>query len=73
MNPVYHKISNIAHQKIYEFIKISQLPIKDYQFQHYFDHIVKKNNITVFQHHFDNELILGATMIDDLGISLSYL
>lgn len=72
MNSTYRKISQIAHQKIYEFIKLSQLDISNYHFQHYFDYIINKNNIIVFPHHFDNDLILGITMVDNFGISLSY-
>lgn len=72
MNPTYQKISQIAHQKVYEFIKCAQIPISDYHFQYYFDYIVQRKNILVFPHHFDNDLILGITMIDHSGISLSY-
>ena len=72
MNSTYRKISQIAHQKIYEFIKLSQLDISNYHFQYYFDYITNKNNIIVFPHHFDNDLILGITMVDNCGISLSY-
>ncbi|WP_394405369.1 ImmA/IrrE family metallo-endopeptidase [Streptococcus sp. 20-1249] len=72
MNPTYRRISDIAHQLIYHFIKSSDLQILSYNYNHYFQYIIDKYKIKSFSHHFDGEMILGVTMIDENGISISY-
>lgn len=72
MNPTYRKISDIAHKLIYHFIKSNDLQLTSYNYNHYFQHIVDKHKIKSFPHHFEGEMILGVTMIDEHGISISY-
>lgn len=72
MNPVYQRVSDIAHDTIYHFIKSQEIQITQYTFNDYFQYIVDKHKIKTFPHHFENDLILGLTMIDQKGISISY-
>ncbi|MCK1160458.1 ImmA/IrrE family metallo-endopeptidase [Streptococcus uberis] len=72
MDKKYHNIWYISHNEIYSFIKANNIQVTDYTFEKYFDYIVSKYNTKVIEHHFENDLILGLTMIDELGFSLSY-
>ncbi|MDT2732543.1 ImmA/IrrE family metallo-endopeptidase [Streptococcus parauberis] len=72
MSELYTKIWKQAHQEIYSFIKMTKMKAENYTFEDYFNYIVEKNNIKVMPHHFENDLILGITMIDKLGTSISY-
>lgn len=69
---IYQHISKRAHTEIYQFMKMNQISADDYIFQTYFDFIVKKYKIKILEHYTLNSLILGITMIDDYGISISY-
>jgi len=69
---IYQQISKKAHSEIYQFMKLNQISADDYIFQNYFDFIVKKYQIKILEHYTLNSLILGITMIDDYGISISY-
>lgn len=69
---IYQHISKRAHTEIYHFMKMNQISADDYIFQTYFDFIVKKYKIKILEHYTLNSLILGITMIDDYGISISY-
>lgn len=69
---IYQQISKKAHTEIYRFMKMNQISANDYIFQTYFDFIVKKYKIKILEHYTLNSLILGITMIDDYGISISY-
>lgn len=71
MKETRHKIWKFTHDEIYCFIKSTNLKIKNYNFQYYFDYIIQKYNIKVSTYNFHN-LILGITMIDNLGISITY-
>lgn len=72
MNAKYRHVWTVSHTEIYQFIKSTNTKITDYTFKNYFDYIVAKYHIKVLEHHFENDMILGITMIDKLGISLSY-
>lgn len=72
MSELYSKIWRQAHQEIYSFIKMTKMKAENYTFENYFNFIVEKNKIKVMPHHFENDLILGITMIDKLGTSISY-
>ncbi|OBZ00625.1 hypothetical protein BBG03_03320 [Streptococcus dysgalactiae subsp. equisimilis] len=72
MNPIYQSVSKIAHKEIYSFIKTNAVQLTTYTFNDYFQYITSKHKIKTFPHHFDNNLILGVTMIDEKGISISY-
>lgn len=72
MSELYTKIWKQAHQEIYSFIKMTKMKAEHYTFENYFNYIVEKNKIKVISHHFENNLILGITMIDSLGTSISY-
>lgn len=69
---IYQKISTIAHAEIYKFMKSNLISADEYTFQPYFNSIVKKYNIKVFEHHFENNIILGTTTNNKRGISISY-
>ncbi len=69
---IYQQISKKAHTEIYRFMKMNQISADDYIFQTYFNFIVKKYKIKILEHYTLNSLILGITMIDDYGISISY-
>lgn len=69
---IYQQISKKAHTEIYHFMKMNQISADDYIFQTYFDFIVKKYKIKILEHYTLDSLILGITMIDDYGISISY-
>lgn len=72
MNPTYRKISDIAHNHIYQFVKKNDIQLTSYNFNHYFQNIISSYKIKTFPHHFDNEVILGITMIDENGITISW-
>ncbi|WP_288588884.1 ImmA/IrrE family metallo-endopeptidase [uncultured Streptococcus sp.] len=69
---LYYKTSAIAHAEIYNFMKSNLISADEYTFQPYFNSIVEKYNIKVFEHHFENNIILGTTTNDKRGISISY-
>lgn len=69
---IYQQISKKVHTEIYHFMKINQISADDYIFQTYFDFIVKKYKIKILEHNTLDSLILGITMIDEYGISISY-
>lgn len=66
------KIWKIAHNEIYNFIKLSKIPFDEYNYKKYFDYITSIENITVFEHHFPQTKILGVTHIDNEGKTISY-
>ena len=69
---IYQQISKKVHTEIYHFMKMNQISADDYIFQTYFDFIVKKYKIKILEHNTLDSLILGITMIDEYGISISY-
>lgn len=72
MQKEYLKIWETAHKEIYNFIKNSNLSIKEYNFTKYFDYITSQKDIIVLEHHFKDINILGTTKIDYLGRTISY-
>lgn len=68
----YQRISNIAHEHVYQLIKLNKVELTKYTFNDYFQYMIDKYNIRTFSHHFEDNLILGVTMIDESGISISY-
>lgn len=65
-----------AHQRakklLYQFIKNQEIPLLKYTFRFFFNYYVDKNEILVLPHHFSSQKIEGLTVIDELGVSISY-
>lgn len=72
MKDVYTRVTKIAREQLYQFMKDNQISPLNYHFNYYFDDCIKKFNIKVMVHHFSNRKIEGLTMIDGEGISISY-
>ena len=72
MREVYTRVTQIAREKLYQFMKDNQISPLNYHFHYYFDDCIQKFNIKVMEHHFTNRKIEGLTMIDEDGISISY-
>ena len=72
MRKIYTKVTKIARERLYQFMKNNQISPLNYHFHHYFDDYVKRHNILVMEHHFSSLKIEGLTMKDDLGVSISY-
>ena len=72
MREVYARVTKIARQHLYQFMKDNQISPLNYRFDYYFDTCVKVHDIKILEHHFSNRKIEGLTMIDDEGISISY-
>lgn len=72
MNEHYMKVSKIAKQLLYKYLKRNNTSILNYYFSSFFQYYIEINKIRVFSHHFSNHKIEGLTIIDDYGISFSY-
>ncbi len=72
MTKMYSKVSRIALEGLYYYLKLTDASKLAYTFEDYFDYIVKQRDIKVMPHHFSRRRIEGLTVIDDLGTSLSY-
>ncbi|EGE53311.1 ImmA/IrrE family metallo-endopeptidase [Streptococcus parauberis] len=72
MRDVYTRVTQIAREQLYQFMKDNQVSPLNYHFHYYFDDCIQKFNIEVMKHHFTNRKIEGLTMIDEDGISISY-
>ncbi|WP_221913040.1 ImmA/IrrE family metallo-endopeptidase [Streptococcus halichoeri] len=72
MKDVYTRVTQIARDQLYQFMKDNQVSPLNYRFHYYFDDSIQKFNIKVMEHHFTNRKIEGLTMIDEDGISISY-
>ncbi|MCY7056821.1 ImmA/IrrE family metallo-endopeptidase [Streptococcus salivarius] len=72
MREVYARVTQIARQHLYQFMKDNQISPLDYHFDYYFDTCIEVYNIKILEHHFSNLKIEGLTMIDAEGISFSY-
>lgn len=72
MDELYARVSKIAKQSLYQFMKDEKRSLLNYNFKSYFDDCIKENNIKVISHHFSNHKIEGLTIIDDNGTSISY-
>lgn len=66
----------VAHQKakqlLYQLMKNKDIPLLKYSFRYFFNHFVAENKILVLPHHFTNHKIEGLTIIDEMGVSISY-
>ena len=72
MRDVYTRVTQIAREQLYQFMKDNQVSPMNYHFHYYFDDCIQKFGIKVMEHHFTNRKIEGLTMIDEDGISISY-
>ena len=72
MREVYARVTQIARQYLYQFMKDNQISPLNYHFDYYFDTCAEVYGIKILEHHFSNSKIEGLTMIDDEGISFSY-
>ena len=72
MRDFYTKVTQIAREQLYQFMKDNQVSPLNYHFHYYFDDCIQKFGIRVMEHHFTNRKIEGLTMIDEDGISISY-
>lgn len=72
LNKFYAKVSKIAKQDIYRFMKNDNQSPLNYQFDSYFQYYLKKYDIKLLQHHFSSRKIEGLTIINEEGISFSY-
>lgn len=72
MDKLYAKVSKIAKQDIYRFMKNNNQSSLNYQFNSYFQYYLKKYDIKLLQHHFSSRKIEGLTIINEEGISFSY-
>ncbi|HEM3677144.1 TPA: ImmA/IrrE family metallo-endopeptidase [Streptococcus suis] len=72
MREVYTRVTQVAKQHLYQFMKDNGISPLKYRFDYYFDTCVEVHKIKVLEHHFSNHKIEGLTMIDDNGISFSY-
>lgn len=72
MDELYTRVSKLAKQSIYQFIKNEEISLLHYYFQAFFDYYTEKNAIKVMSHHFEGRKIEGLTIIDQSGISISY-
>ncbi|HEN6000154.1 TPA: ImmA/IrrE family metallo-endopeptidase [Streptococcus agalactiae] len=72
MTRMYSKVSQIALEGLYYYLKLTGASKLAYTYEDYFDYVVKQRDIKVMSHHFTGRNIEGLTVIDDLGTSLSY-
>lgn len=72
MKDVYTRVTQIAREQLYQFMKDNQVSPLNYHFHYYFDDCIQKFAIKVMEHHFTNRKIEGLTMIDEDGILISY-
>lgn len=72
MRDTYLKINDIANHEIYRFIKLYDISRLDYTFEPFFNYMVENKKVKVMEHHFSDDVLLGITMVDRLGTSISY-
>lgn len=72
MRDVYTRVTKLPREQLYQFMKDNQVSPLNYHFHYYFDDCIQKSNIKVMEHHFTNRKIEGLTIIDEIGISISY-
>lgn len=72
LNEVYAKVSKIAKQNIYSFMKTNEQSALNYCFDLYFQYCLEKYSIQLLGHHFSNRKIEGLTIINKDGVSISY-
>ena len=72
MEDLYVDVQERAKQLLYRLMKIQDIPLLKYTFRFFFDYYVSENEIMVLPHHFSGRKIEGLTVIDELGVSISY-
>lgn len=72
MEVCYVEAHQSAKKLLYQFIKNQEIPLLKYTFRFFFNYYVDKNEILVLPHHFSGQKIEGLTVIDELGVSISY-
>ena len=72
MDTQYSQIKKVANHYLYKYIKENDSSLLDYDFEGFFNHMIKSHNIKVMEHHFSSRKIEGLTLIDESGVSFSY-
>ena len=72
MDKLYTRVSRSTKQVLYQYMKDAYISILNYKFSYYFQYCIQLDNIQVISHHFSNHKIEGLTVIDELGVSISY-
>ena len=72
MEGLYIDTQQKAKQFLYQLMKNQDIPLLKYTFRFFFDYYVSENEIMVLPHHFSGRKIEGLTVIDELGVSISY-
>lgn len=72
MEDLYVYAQERAKQLLYRLMKNQDIPLLKYTFRFFFDYYVSENEIMVLPHHFSGRKIEGLTVIDELGVSISY-
>lgn len=72
MEDLYVDAQKKVKQLLYQLMKNQEIPLLKYTFRFFFDYYVSKNGILVIPHHFSGRKIEGLTVIDELGVSISY-
>ena len=72
MEDLYVGTQQRAKQLLYQLMKNRDIPLLKYTFRFFFNFYVEENEILVLPHHFSGRKIEGLTVIDVLGVSISY-
>ena len=72
MYELYTRISKSTKHVLYQYMKDNDISLLNYNFNCFFQYCIQKYEIQVISHHFSNHKVEGLTVIDELGISLSY-
>ena len=72
MEDLYVETQQRSKKLLYQLMKNQDIPLLNYTFRFFFDYYVDKNKILVLPHHFSGRKIEGLTIIDELGVSISY-
>ncbi|RSJ96956.1 hypothetical protein D8790_01595 [Streptococcus cristatus] len=72
MEDLYVNAKEKAKQFLYQLMKNQGIPLLKYTFRFFFDYYVSEKGILVIPRHFSDRKIEGLTIIDELGVSISY-
>lgn len=72
MDELYTRISKSTKHVLYQHMKDNDISLLNYNFNYFFQYCIQKYQIQVISHHFSNHKIEGLTVIDELGVSISY-
>ena len=72
MDELYTRISTSTKHVLYQYMKDNDISLLNYNFNYFFQHCIQKYQIQVISHHFSSHKIEGLTVIDELGVSISY-